>query len=80
MVVIEIPDEEVVEYLTCLKKVQQRHRYLECYLGKRIPVEHNSIINSMIKQLEESIMLSGIDLNYEEIARNLGLENNKKIM
>ena len=52
MAYIKIPDSAINDYLKMLYQIQQRERFLERYMGKRIPVDHNRKIKTLIKKLE----------------------------
>jgi hypothetical protein len=77
---IDIPEEEVVDFLVFLKKVQQRHRFLERYLGKRIPVDHNSKIVYLIEQLEANVMNSGLNEENALLLDDTNFGDDKKVM
>jgi hypothetical protein len=80
MATIEIPEDEVIDYLLFLRKVNQRHRYLERFLGKRIPVEHNRRIMYLIEKLGEIIMQSETIPLEARISLNIELEDEKEVM
>jgi hypothetical protein len=52
MAYIKIPDNAVDDYLKLLQQVQYRHRFLERFMGKRIPVDQNRKIMTLIKKLK----------------------------
>lgn len=52
MAYIKIPDNAVNDYLKLLQQIQYRHRFLERYMGKRIPVDQNRKIMTLIKKLK----------------------------
>jgi hypothetical protein len=52
MVYIKISDNAADDYLKMLYQIQRRERYLERCMGKRIPVDYNRKVMTLIKKLE----------------------------
>ena len=49
---IKIPDNAINDYLTTLHQIQRRYRFMERYMGKRIPVDENRKIMTLIKKFK----------------------------
>lgn len=52
MAYIKIPDNAINDYLKMFYQIQRRERFLERYMGKRIPVDHNRKIMTIITKLK----------------------------
>ena len=52
MAYIKIPDNAINDYLKTLYQIQRRYRFLERYMGKRISVDENRKIMTLIKKLK----------------------------
>ncbi|MBP2664296.1 MAG: hypothetical protein H6Q71_2244 [Firmicutes bacterium] len=52
MAYIKIPDNAIDDYLKMLYQIQGRERFVERHFGRRIPVEHNRKIMTLIKKLK----------------------------
>lgn len=64
MAYIKIPDNAIDDYTKMLYQIQRREIYLERCMGKRIPVEHNRKIMTLIKKLRA---LGGKKYKYKDI-------------